>query len=137
MSREKDGFKKQYVQRWLTKANHDLIIARHERETNSDEIMTDGICFHCQQSVEKDLKAFLVMHDVEFERIHNLEYLAKLCENIDTEFSTLSFGNLTNYGVAVRYPDDFFMPSLEEADECLRIAERVKQFIGKRLDIQL
>lgn len=135
MSRDKDSAKKEYIGKWLTKANHDLIIARNERNVDSDEIMTDGVCFHCQQSVEKDLKAFLVMHDVDFERIHNLEYLAKLCEKIDGEFSSLNFGNLTNYGVAVRYPDDFFMPSLEEADTCIRIAVQVKQFVVEKLDV--
>jgi len=137
MSVGKDSFKKEYIRKWIIKANHDLIIARHERNAPPDEIMTDGICFHCQQSVEKNLKAFLSMHDIDFEKIHNLEYLAKLCNKVDAEFSSLTFGNLTNYGVAIRYPDDFFMPPLEEADVCIKIAEKTEQFILQKLGMSL
>lgn len=50
------------------------------------------LCFHCQQTVEKFLKAFLIFHNIEFEKVHTLEYLKyliMLCMNVDTEFEKL------------------------------------------------
>jgi HEPN domain-containing protein len=40
---------------------------------------------------------------------------------------------MTDYAVSVRYPDDFYMPSIEEADECLRLAESVREFVRCKL----
>jgi hypothetical protein len=36
---------------------------------------------------------------------------------------------LTRYAVEIRYPDDFYFPSLEEAKEAIEICEKVKQFV--------
>ena len=54
-----------------------------------DEIITDTLCFHCQQGVEKFLKGFLIALDIEFGRIHNIEYLSELYERIDKEWDIL------------------------------------------------
>jgi HEPN domain-containing protein len=44
------------------------------------------ICFHCQQAVEKYLKGFLILYDVESERTHDLNLLCGLCKGIDAAF---------------------------------------------------
>ena len=36
---------------------------------------TDTVCFHAQQCVEKYLKALLVLHGIEFERVHQISAL--------------------------------------------------------------
>ena len=36
------------------------------------------VCFHCQQCVEKYIKAMLVLHEVEFPRIHDIGELIRL-----------------------------------------------------------
>jgi len=38
----------------------------------------ETIAFHCQQAVEKYLKAFLIFLDIEFKRSHDLVYLLGL-----------------------------------------------------------
>ena len=91
----------QAVANWLLKAENDLIMAKDERFLKKDGFVTDGICFHCQQAAEKYLKAFLVLHSVDFEKTHNLEFLANLCKAISGDFGSLEFGNLTNYGISV------------------------------------
>jgi HEPN domain-containing protein len=48
------------VQQWLKIAERDLLSAKQGLE--AEIIITDIVCFHCQQSVEKFLKAFLVKH---------------------------------------------------------------------------
>ncbi|PKN65761.1 MAG: hypothetical protein CVU57_09390 [Deltaproteobacteria bacterium HGW-Deltaproteobacteria-15] len=46
-----DEQKKTVIQRWMVKADHDLITARVMLE--NDPSVTDTICFHAQQCVEK------------------------------------------------------------------------------------
>jgi len=57
---------------WLQKAKSDLlsaqILMRH------DPPVLDTASFHCQQAVEKLLKAFLVWKAVPFEKVHSLTY---------------------------------------------------------------
>lgn len=73
------------------------------------------------------------MHSIDFAKTHNLEFLASLCKTINNEFGSLEFGNLTNYGISIRYPDDFYMPTLDEADEAQTLAERVKVFVLEKM----
>ncbi|MDI9338188.1 MAG: HEPN domain-containing protein [Alphaproteobacteria bacterium] len=64
------------VDSWIEKGNHDLgtakLIFLHIKDYK------DTICFHCQQAVEKYLKAVLIALDIEFEYKHNLIYLFNL-----------------------------------------------------------
>jgi len=122
-----------YVDAWLRKSENDLAIARNVRFPRNGDIVTDGICFHCQQAVEKLLKAFLVARGVHFGKTHNLEMLQELCSQVDPEFRQLSFGTLTGYAVDVRYPEEIGEPSIAEADEALRIARDTSVFVRQRL----
>lgn len=44
-------------------------------------------------------------------------------------------GNLSDYAVEVRYPDVFYMPSRVEAEESIAIANIIKDFVFRKLDI--
>jgi len=77
------------IKKWLIKGLNDLKTAEILINLPKEEIVTDTLCFHCQQAVEKFLKAFLVASNVEFGRVHSIEYLIKLCEKIDKEFEFL------------------------------------------------
>jgi len=125
----------EYVKKWIIKVLNDIKVARHEINLPEDEMTTDAICFHCQQAVEKLFKTYLVSKNVEFEKIHDLELLLKLYSKQDEEFKNLNIGNLTDYSAEVRYPDDFYIPSIEEAKECFEIASKTKDFVFKKLSI--
>lgn len=73
----------EYVKKWLIKANNDLKVAINLMKLSSEEIVTEAICFHSQQAVEKLLKAYLITKNVEFGKTHNLEYLLELCVKKD------------------------------------------------------
>ncbi len=123
------------VRGWLEKARRDLLVAT--RELENPEPLTDIICFHAQQAVEKYLKAYLVWHEVGFPRTHALEDLALLAAQVDQEFQELvdEVVVLTPYAVEVRYPE-FEIPSLEDAEEALRTAHKVAQIVlGKLRDV--
>jgi HEPN domain-containing protein len=54
-----------YIEKWIIKAVNDLKLAEHELRQPEDEIVTDAICFHCQQAVEKLLKAYLASKNID------------------------------------------------------------------------
>ncbi|MFN3568566.1 MAG: HEPN domain-containing protein [Caldimicrobium sp.] len=126
------------VKNWIIKALNDYKTAEILIALPDEEIITDTLCFHCQQAVEKFLKAFLVHNKIDFERTHSLEYLIKLCSTVDKDFENLYeiIKNLSDYAVEVRYPDEFYIPSVEEAKEAFKSATFVKDFILKKLDIK-
>lgn len=55
-----------YIEKWIIKAVNDLKVAEHELRQPENEIITDAVCFHCQQTVEKLLKAYLASKDKDF-----------------------------------------------------------------------
>ncbi len=126
------------VTKWLIKAMNDYRTAEKLIRDPAEEIITDTLCFHGEQFVEKVLKAYLLSQKVDFKRTHNLEYLVKLSAERDPEFEWLDEAaeKLTEYAVEIRYPDDFYLPSLEEALEVFEIIKRVKEFVFKKLGIQ-
>lgn len=126
--------KDEYLQGWITKADNDLKVAEHEMDVDTKERVTDAICFHCQQAVEKYLKAYLIFHNVEFGKTHNLEYLLELCSKCDQDFRKIDVGNLSFYAIEIRYPDDFYIPTVKEAIESIQIAKQVKSFVLKKIE---
>lgn len=122
------------VKLWLMKAGNDLKTGKDEIATT--EPTTDTICFHMQQCVEKCLKAFLIHKGKEISRTHNLSILLQECLELDAAFEALKAGNvdeLTAYAVDARYPGDFYMPTLEEAQAAIRMAEKVRSFMTARI----
>lgn len=124
------------IKKWIIKAMEDYRIAEHELSFPEEEISTGPVCFHCQQTVEKLLKAYLVTKKIDFEKTHDLEFLLKLCATQDKDFENVSVGNLTDYAVEVRYPDEFYIPSVEEARECFEIASKIKDFVLYKMGIR-
>jgi HEPN domain-containing protein len=119
---------------WIRKAENDFKIGIDEMKHKKPA--TDMVCFHMQQCIEKYLKAFLLFHNKEIKRTHILESLIKECSELDPDFQKLfewKVHYLTNYAVEIRYPEDFRIPSKYETFEAIRIAQKVKRFIRKKL----
>ena len=73
--------KQSELRQWIEIANNDLTAAQYLAKVMRP-ISYEIICFHCQQAAEKYLKWVLVLHDIDPPKIHDLEELEKLCENI-------------------------------------------------------
>lgn len=58
------------VKKWIIKALNDYKTAERLINLPKEEIITDTLCFHCQQTVEKLLKAFLVNAGIKFGKSH-------------------------------------------------------------------
>jgi HEPN domain-containing protein len=128
-----DEQKKSVIQRWLFKADHDLITAKVMIEHDSS--VTDTIYFHAQQCVEKALEAFLVFADIHAEKTHYLPRLVELAATVDDSFHelTLIARELTDYAVEVRYVYDWRDISLDEAVDAVHKAESAMAFVKGRL----
>lgn len=125
--------KKTLVSSWLNKAKKDLLSARHE--LSFKDAVTETVCFHCQQAVEKYLKAYLVYLGIPFTKTHEIGELITKCESKDKEISKLKeeADKLTDYAVEVRYPDELYEPTLKEAKEAFEIAMKIKEFIQNKI----
>jgi HEPN domain-containing protein len=115
----------QYIKQWILKANEDLLVV--ERLTENEIVAPSAVCFHCQQAVEKYLKAFLISHDVEIRRTHNIEFLLTECCDINPIFSEIDPKNLSDYGVDVRYPGDIYIPDDSEVLDSISIVRQINR----------
>jgi HEPN domain-containing protein len=68
---------KVFVEEWLLKAERDIISA--QRLLEIEPMILDNACFHCQQAVEKSLKAFLCYKEIEIVRTHDIYFLLGQC----------------------------------------------------------
>lgn len=122
----------EFSREWLDKAGHDRLTA--ETLVAHAPQLTDTISFHCQQAVEKTLKAFLTYHGRVFEKTHDLDRLCVLCAGVDSSFARLGAraGNLNDYAVGFRYPGSE-SPTLKEVQEALDVVREVWAFVLERL----
>ncbi|MBI4745906.1 MAG: HEPN domain-containing protein [Deltaproteobacteria bacterium] len=121
------------VHQWIHIAERDLLTAKQGLE--AETVVTETVSFHCQQAVEKYLKAFLVKHQIEFSKTHSIMMLLNLCSKVDKSFKEdLSEADvLTDYAVEIRYPDDWYEPTIEESKQAYEMAVRVKGFVLDKL----
>jgi HEPN domain-containing protein len=117
-----------YLKNWLFRANEDLLV-RENLFSSQPETFASSICFHCQQAVEKFLKAFLVYHNIDFPRTHDLDFLLSECKKINSEVFDVDLGSLTDFGVSIRYPDDFYLPDKKETIFFHDVTIRVKEIV--------
>lgn len=117
------------IAEWLARAERDLRAA--EVDLGAVPPLLGDAAFHCQQAVEKALKAFLTRHDHIFARTHDLRVLAAACLEHDPALEPLlarSVG-LSDYAWRFRYPGDDLDPPRVEVDEALEVARIVVQAV--------
>ena len=101
------------------------------------------ICYHCQQSAKKSLKAFLYVKGVEIPRTHETGILCQKCVEINNSFSILlkSCEELAIYATETRYPIRIEIDE-ETAERNLKQAFKVYNFVtniinSSALEIQI
>lgn len=90
---------------WLAKADEDIRVAA--LTLAADPPLVDPAAYHCQQAVEKIIKALLVAAAVKVPRTHDIELLADRATPFYPALRErmLSFLHLTEWLTASRYPD--------------------------------
>ncbi|MBI4586112.1 MAG: HEPN domain-containing protein [Planctomycetes bacterium] len=121
--------KRELAKQWLAKAEEDLGVAK---TLLSKEVpYFSAIAFHCQQSAEKFLKAYLTLHQIEFPKTHDLIKLVNLSALVNSSFAIrLNEISLLNpYGVDIRYPGDVPIMTRKNAEDAFNVAEKVRDMI--------
>ncbi len=114
------------VRQWVAKAEKDFDLSHHL--AGEGYFYREAIAFSAQQAAEKFLKAFLISHQIDFPKTHNLGELLDLVSRIDTALAErLSDATALNpYGVEYRYPGDFPELTQEDAEAAFGIAQKVR-----------
>ena len=126
--------KSEYIQNWLFRAKEDIAVI-HSLTGIGLEFYTSTICFHAQQAVEKFLKAFLIYHDIDFPKTHDLDFLLSNCQHIDKASFDIDLKSLSDFGVSVRYPDDFYIPEVKETEEYVKIADEIRCIVERKIKL--
>jgi HEPN domain-containing protein len=122
------------VRRWIEKAENDFRNAEYVMRMERD-CPYDTVCYHCQQCVEKYLKALLIYRSVDFPRTHDIIVLFNMLKNTDS--SKLDIGiiqPLNRYSIEARYPGHWDPIGREEAENAITAARSFRVVARKILD---
>ena len=125
--------KTEILQQWLKIGKNELRSAEHlsiMHHPTPDEV----ICFLCQQSAEKYLKAYIFLHDIEPDKTHDLRELLRKCETFNPSFSSLltKIFVLTKYAVLPRYPNELGITN-EDMKVAVQYAKDIEGFVLKAI----
>lgn len=125
------------VEDWLRFAKENLLFARSGMKEDYAPYHT--ICFLCQGSAEKYLKAFLIWNGWELKKTHDLEELLAFCMDFIQEFKNLKkeCALLNEYITESRYPGDIPFESISKQNtiESIEAANKIEEFVLKKIDL--
>ena len=128
---------KRQVEDWLLLADKDLRAA--EILLDNEYPLTNIVAFHCQQTIEKYFKAFLIEMDTPIIRTHDLIRLNAMIKEIkDLGIDEEKLIIINEVYIESRYPGELGllpdgMPSEEQAKEFVAFAKEIKNAIIKEL----
>ena len=122
------------VRGWITKSQSDLETARLLIAGENQHLDTGA--YHCQQTAEKALKAFLAANGIIPPKTHDLVALLDLSVPFDQKLAAFrdAVALLNPLSVQFRYPGDQFEPSFSEASQALHRASEVFAFVSTELN---
>jgi HEPN domain-containing protein len=125
------------IKQWIIKGDHDLGTAKvtymHIPE------FSDTVTFHCQQAVEKYLKAYLIFLSIEFRFTHDLVYLIDLINQRDSEFERFYdlVSELQGYAIEIRYPNETIFLTNEKVEKAILIAKNIREFVSGKINVRI
>lgn len=120
------------IRQWLMVAEDDF--RAYTVLAKDDTPPTIAVCFHCQQYIEKLLKAVLTLNGEESPKTHDLRSLSIATSRYAPEIRTLidNISELTMYGVETRYPAAIEI-SIKEMQQAVQIATETGTLLKKYL----
>jgi len=125
------------IKLWFLKADHDLGTAKITY-AHIPKFM-DTVCYHCQQAVEKYLKAYLIYLKIEFRFTHDLLYLLDLITKKDL-FSTSDYDKaafLQDFAVEIRYPNDLLILETADVEKAIEYALYFRELLLNKMNIPI
>ena len=123
----------QLIQEWLNKADEDFGFAA---SVMKESPYYAQICFHFHQAAEKYLKAHIIAHDLEFQKIHDLPVLLEICMEQDAGLQIIldDCKFLNRYYLEARYPVHWPTSyDKEETQKAKLAAQHIRDAIKNRL----
>lgn len=122
------------VRRWVEKADNDF--------RNAEDVLTlkencpfDTVSYHCQQCVEKYLKALLILRGVDFPRTHDLVVSFNLLREVETlTVQVQDVQPLNRYSIESRYPGDWEPIDESEVRSAFEMAKNIRSVIRPLLE---
>ena len=125
------------IELWIVKGDHDFGTAKITYLYIPEYL--DTVTFHCQQAVEKYLKAYLIFHSTPFKFTHDLVYLLDMISLLDSDFNNYydSVSELQGYAVEVRYPNETIYLTSEKVEKALMIVRNVRDLVTLKMNITI
>lgn len=119
---------------WIEFAERDWATANRESAVETDPNY-QAVTFHCQQSAEKYLKAYIQEKGIRPRRIHDLGILLDEIIEFEPALESLreSCAALTNFAVTNRYPGS--TTTKDDADDAVRAGASVREVLRKLFDL--
>ena len=123
------------IKQWIEKGDHDLGTAK-VTYIHIPEYL-DTVTFHCQQAVEKYLKAYLIFQSTPFKFSHDLVYLLDIITIKDADFKRLydTVSELQGYAIEIRYPNETIFLSNEKVEKALVIAKNIRDLVVNKMNL--
>ena len=117
---------------WLSFAYEDLLSA----EALHEKSLYNSSAYHCQQSAEKSLKAFLVFKNSSIPRTHNVVHLLQLCGVHEKDFKKIMINTarLEPFSTATRYPDNFIEVAKDKSLMLIADAKKILDFVVSKIE---
>jgi HEPN domain-containing protein len=128
---------KKQVKDWVLLADKDLYAA--EIIMKDDYSLTNIVAFHCQQAIEKYLKAYLIEKDVQIIKTHDLIKLNDMTKEIkDLEIDEKKLTVINEVYIESRYPGELGLlpdgiPTDEQAEAFIEYVKVIKAKIKNEL----
>ena len=121
------------VKQWLVYGDEDLRYAKHGLSL-SEDCPYRLVAYHAQQCVEKHLKAYLVLHGVDFPYTHNISVLLELCaEQAFPAREIRDAEELTSFAITTRYPGEDEDVTETEARRTVDLAAQAREVVREAL----
>ena len=123
------------IKQWMIKGDHDLGTAKITYLHIPEYL--DTVTFHCQQAVEKYLKAYLIFQSTTFRYSHDLIYLLDMVTQKDSDFNNLydTVSELQGYAIEIRYPNETIFLSNDIVEKAMIIAKNVRELVISKINI--
>ncbi len=120
---------------WLAIAKEDLLAAKGLLKLG----LFSSALFHCQQSVEKSLKAYLTFKKHPISKTHDLVHLLELCMSFDPEFKKVyeAADYINPFATRFRYPTEFDIPDIDVTKKAIKLAENTVKYVLKKIEMPI
>ena len=121
------------VKEWLKIAYEDYDTAKYLYDHKYPKPL-EIICYHCQQSAEKSLKAYICANNIEVTKTHEVGLLCRQCSELDGSFIAFldDCERLEFFATQTRYPNRI---QIEEpnTEKSLQQALKIYEFVSEKI----